>query len=161
MLILSDGTGENESETAYNARIDADTVRLKTTIEEYVGDCVTLTRENPMKNIDTASDSIAIPIFGASWTETVDVTDPITGEKIGEVPAGNFEEVETCLKAMFERSFVTRKIVFNPATPFGNGYVVLCDVYIGDWNSGNPDNFRLLRRDFHRIKSGVKYTHWK
>ena len=148
MLILSDGTGENESETAYNARIDADTVRLKTTIEEYVGDCVTLTRENPMKNIDTASDSIAIPIFGASWTETVDVTDPITGEKIGEVPAGNFEEVETCLKAMFERSFVTRKIVFNPATPFGNGYVVLCDVYIGDWNSGNPDNFRLLRRGF-------------
>ena len=103
MLILSDGTGENESETAYNARIDADTVRLKTTIEEYVGDCVTLTRENPMKNIDTASDSIARPIFGASWTETVDVTDPITGEKIGEVPAGNFEE-RNLPKAMFERS---------------------------------------------------------
>ncbi|AFV12493.1 glycoside hydrolase family 18 [Thermacetogenium phaeum DSM 12270] len=148
MLILSDGTGSKENENAYIARIDADTARLKRTIEEYAGDCVSFERQDPIENIETPNSSIAMPLFGASWTETEDILDPVTGEKIGESPAGSFEKVETCLKVVFDRSFTTRKLVFNPAMPFGIGYVALCDVYIGDWNEGVPGNFTLLRKGF-------------
>lgn len=148
MLILSDGTGSKESEAAYKTRIDTDTIRLKRSIEEYVGDCVTFERHYPVENEETASNSIAVPLFGASWTETEDILDPINGDIIGEMPAGGFDKVETHLKVVFDKNFTTNKIVFNPATPFGTGYVTLCDVYIGDWNSGAPNNFTLLRKGY-------------
>ena len=63
MLILSDGTGSKENENAYIARIDADTARLKRTIEEYAGDCVSFERQDPIENIETPNSSIAMPLL--------------------------------------------------------------------------------------------------
>ena len=58
-------------------------MRLRT-IEEYVGDCVSLERRIPIENIETPLVPIAMPLFRRFLDRNGGYSDPVTGEKIGE-----------------------------------------------------------------------------
>lgn len=130
MIILSNGNGTVESIDSFNARVTEDTNKLKRLVGEYLGSCVTVARHDAQKTIADANTPIYIPLFGAS------------------INNGNPEPVECNLMVSFSESFTAKRLLCNPGTHFGTGYVALCDIYIGDWNGGSPSNFTLIHRGF-------------
>lgn len=141
MIILSNGTGERETYEEYKQRVNKDTERLIKTVEERAGNCITK-HYVPIRNMVNGRET-AIPIYGASYAKT--------DEELGDGLDGTFETMEANFKMVFSESFNATKIIVAPEEHFGREYTALVDIYIGDWNNGNPSNFTKVREMYFPV----------
>lgn len=159
LIIISDGTGTNETEVEYRHRINTSFALAEGRIEQRVGSCITQKLHYPISPNGTAD---KVGIMGAAnngcdWW----YIDESSGEPSLESESRWYHApVECYFKIKFGETFNTKLLCFENAGTWGNYFNNYTDVYIGAFQSNtNPDyhNMTLYRKAFVFNRSPKKY----